>query len=366
MDEQLELIIQQIYAAALDASEWGTVLAAINLVIGAFAGCYAGLEVGLGRYSFRHTAGGDPPWANLWNERCVAPSPVHAIPSPGGASARGAPADADAAASRWHFAPVPPTGTRHVLSGVASTRDGMISLLSFQRRLSQAPFSRAETDFVQRLIPHFAMADRLAAKVGALREDRRLAMTVLDKIDYGIIIVSATGQILMRNRGAERWLASGSVVQAHLGRIRLAVAKDNAALEQLIGAVGADIDRDAGAVDTVGVTDGMRAKILVMPIAHDAQAHPNDGRARVALICTDIDQQRAMAPRLLQRAYGLTPAEVKVATGLANGKAPDELAESLFVSLATIKTHTQHIYQKVGVGRQTELVRLVYGLPPLS
>nr|WP_315401623.1 helix-turn-helix transcriptional regulator [uncultured Duganella sp.] len=345
MDEQLELIIQQIYAAALDASEWGPVLAAINLVIGAFAGCYAGLEVGLGRYSFRHTAGGDTPWGNLWNERCVVPSPVHAIPSAGDA---------------------PPTGTRHVLSGVASTQDGMISLLSFQRRLSQAPFSRADTDFVQRLIPHFAMADRLAAKVGALREDRRLAMTVLDKIDYGIIIVSATGQIHMRNRGAERWLASASVVQAHLGRIRLTVDKDNAALEQLIAAAGADIDRDAGAVDTVGVTDGMRAKILVMPIEHDAQAHPNDGRARVALICTDIDQQRAMAPRLLQRTYGLTPAEVKVATGLANGKAPDELAESLFVSLPTIKTHTQHIYQKVGVSRQTELVRLVYGLPPLS
>jgi len=38
---------------------------------------------------------------------------------------------------------------------------------------------------------------------------------------------------------------------------------------------------------------------------------------------------------------------------------------ALFLSLATIKTHTQNIYQKIGVSRQADLVRLVYGLPAL-
>jgi DNA-binding CsgD family transcriptional regulator len=61
----------------------------------------------------------------------------------------------------------------------------------------------------------------------------------------------------------------------------------------------------------------------------------------------------------------LTAAETRVATGLAGGQTQDELSEALFTSLATVKTHTQHIYQKIGVSRQVDLVRLVYGLPAL-
>lgn len=57
--------------------------------------------------------------------------------------------------------------------------------------------------------------------------------------------------------------------------------------------------------------------------------------------------------------------QTRVATGLAGGQTLDDLGESLFVSIATIKTHTQHIYQKIGVSGQVDLVRLVYGLPAL-
>lgn len=72
-----------------------------------------------------------------------------------------------------------------------------------------------------------------------------------------------------------------------------------------------------------------------------------------------------MASQLLSETYRLTRAETKVVTGLVSGKTQDELADSLCVSLATIKSHTQHIYQKTGLSRQVDLVRLVYGLPAL-
>jgi DNA-binding CsgD family transcriptional regulator len=34
--------------------------------------------------------------------------------------------------------------------------------------------------------------------------------------------------------------------------------------------------------------------------------------------------------------------------------------------MPTIKTHARHIFQKMGIHRQAELVRLVYGLPALA
>lgn len=72
-----------------------------------------------------------------------------------------------------------------------------------------------------------------------------------------------------------------------------------------------------------------------------------------------------MAGSVLKDLYGLTAAETRIATGLASGDTLEELSKRLFVSLATIKTHTQHIFQKTGVGRQAELIRLIYGVPAL-
>lgn len=370
MEELLAGIIQAIYAAAIDPSEWNALLGEISSAIGAVAGFYAGLEVRQGRGAFWYTAGHDKQMALLYNEHYLGldPTLAHIIKTPGKAFAcTDYLSDADVADSRFHSEFMIPNGMRYVLSGVVSMEGSMISLFGFQRLISQVPFSRAETDFVQRLIPHFAMADKVAAKVSTISDARRLAMAVLDRMDYGIVIVSQAGQIRMSNHRAELWLQSGSLVHSHFGRIRLTAPKDNVALDQLIRAAGASDNRDvrAHAIDAVGDKDGMRAKILVLPINNEEQRHLDDNQARVALIITDINQQRAMAPQLLQQSYGLTQAETKVATGLASGKTQDELAESLFVSLATIKTHTQHIYQKVGVSRQVELVRLIYGLPPL-
>lgn len=370
MDELQEVIIQKIYAAALDPNEWDGLLTRITLAIGAVAGFYAGLEVRQGRGAFWYAVGHDDRMARRYNEQYLGRDPTlaHILKTPGKACAcTDYLSAADVAASRFHSEFMIPNGLRYVLSGVVRMEGSMISLFGFQRPAGQAPFSRADTDFVQRLIPHFAMADQVAAKVSTISDARRLAMALLDRMDYGIVIVNQSGQIRMSNQRAELWLRSGSLVHARFGHLRLTAPKDHAALEQLIRAAGAGDNRDvrARAIDTVGDGDGMRARVLVLPIDNEEQRHLDDDQARVAVIITDVNQQRAMAPELLQQSYGLTLAETRVATGLASGKTQDELADSLFVSLATIKTHTQHIYQKVGVGRQVELVRLIYGLPPL-
>jgi DNA-binding CsgD family transcriptional regulator len=260
-----------------------------------------------------------------------------------------------------------PNGIRHVLSGVVSMQGSMISFVGFQRHASQAPFSRAETDFLQRLLPQFAKADQVAAKVGTVSDAKRLAMAVLDRMDYGIIIVDQAGQVRMTNQRAEQWLQSGEVIQSLFGRIRLANARDNAALCGLVrtAAAGDPGDRQARTIETAAAHGGTRVRVAVLPISHAEQRQLDDDQACVALVVSDSRQQRAMAPHVLQESYGLTAAETRVATGLAGGQTQDELSASLFVSLATIKTHTQHIYQKLGISRQVDLVRLVYGLPAL-
>jgi DNA-binding CsgD family transcriptional regulator len=46
------------------------------------------------------------------------------------------------------------------------------------------------------------------------------------------------------------------------------------------------------------------------------------------------------------------------------GQTPQEAADELCVSLATVKTHLQKLFAKTGTGRQVELVQLFERLRP--
>jgi DNA-binding NarL/FixJ family response regulator len=54
---------------------------------------------------------------------------------------------------------------------------------------------------------------------------------------------------------------------------------------------------------------------------------------------------------------GLTPAELRVATLVAEGKTNGEVASALFLTERTVASHLTHIYAKLGVRSRTELAR---------
>ncbi|MDB5437991.1 MAG: hypothetical protein JWM33_418, partial [Caulobacteraceae bacterium] len=60
----------------------------------------------------------------------------------------------------------------------------------------------------------------------------------------------------------------------------------------------------------------------------------------------------------LRAAYGLTEAEGQVATLLAQGSTRAEVAAARRVSLETVRVQSRAIFDKCGVGRQTELMAL--------
>ena len=54
---------------------------------------------------------------------------------------------------------------------------------------------------------------------------------------------------------------------------------------------------------------------------------------------------------------GLTPREHEILGLIAEGLSNREIAERLFVSENTVKSHSSRIFEKMGVGRRTEAVR---------
>ncbi len=62
--------------------------------------------------------------------------------------------------------------------------------------------------------------------------------------------------------------------------------------------------------------------------------------------------------------YGLTGGELRVLLAMAPGLGVKEAAEMLGISEATVRTHVQHIYDKTGTSKQTELMHLFMSATP--
>jgi DNA-binding NarL/FixJ family response regulator len=107
-------------------------------------------------------------------------------------------------------------------------------------------------------------------------------------------------------------------------------------------------------------TDGdRRFLLLAMPLPQALSPHSftggvlDDGRALV--IVRDQTHPAALGGDMLKAIFGLTEAEVAVATSLCGGRSPETIADERGVSLATIRTQVRHILEKAGVRSLREL-----------
>lgn len=60
--------------------------------------------------------------------------------------------------------------------------------------------------------------------------------------------------------------------------------------------------------------------------------------------------------------YQLTAREAEIVELIYQNKSNHEIAELLFISEATVKKHTNHIYHKTGVENREGLIRLIFGV----
>lgn len=69
----------------------------------------------------------------------------------------------------------------------------------------------------------------------------------------------------------------------------------------------------------------------------------------------DLPQALAALNLRAARPFGLTPRELEIIAGVADGATNQELADRLSISVQTVKHHLTHIFDKVGVSTRLEL-----------
>ena len=98
---------------------------------------------------------------------------------------------------------------------------------------------------------------------------------------------------------------------------------------------------------------------------HPVGDHETDlGAWPVAALVLLVDpaQRIAVDPSVAAAALGLTPTQSQVAVLMAQDIAVPEIAARLDRKIATIRSHVNSMYARLGLTRQQQLVRLVQSL----
>lgn len=239
-----------------------------------------------------------------------------------------------------------PFDTRDAERMVAHWFDGSGALAPLQSTSAQ------QGVFVH-LAPHFARAYELHRQSTESDEHRRLLEAALDQLPLGVAVIRASGTILSMNSTLLAMLREHGCLAISAGRL---VSRPQKALADAVQRVTAEpgVDVPLRLEDTNG---GLC--IWVSRLLGDEQANEE---ARLA-VWVASSNARPLAESGLRKLFGTTPAETRLIQQLITGRALDEAAQNLGISINTAKTQLKSVFEKVGVKRQSELVHAVYATP---
>lgn len=164
-----------------------------------------------------------------------------------------------------------------------------------------------------------------------------------------ILVIDITGRLIEATAGARALLADGAALQRCFGRIVAATRADGA---RLAGAL-TKAARDGHARTRFdGAGDSLDADLVAL--------HAEDAAdVRIVIVLKPAWEERRQRLRAAETRFALTPAEARMLATLFEGCSVPEAAERLGVARTTARTHLQRMFDKTGVRRQADLLRLV-------
>jgi DNA-binding CsgD family transcriptional regulator len=228
--------------------------------------------------------------------------------------------------------------------------------LSVERERARGPMERCVVQQLDALRPHLARSALMSARLQL--ERARAAAETLALIGLPALVFDERGKVLAANHLIEaltdhiRWRAQD--------RVSLKDSSADALFHQIIETLNIENAAPTRSFAMRGAEDAATMVAHVIPVRRSAR----DIFVRCAgvLVLTPVTLPQAPPVELVQSLFDLTPAEARVARGLAAGGTVEEIAFSGGVSHNTIRTQVRGVLEKTGCRRQAEVVALLGGI----
>jgi DNA-binding NarL/FixJ family response regulator len=214
------------------------------------------------------------------------------------------------------------------------------------------------------IVPHVRRAT-LIGNILDLHESRGAMLAdSFDTLPIGVFLVDARGGIVFANMAGESLLAEGDILHGPQRTLTLIDAQASRAFRDAIqAAAGGDAALGVrGIALPLSSQPNQRWVAHILPLTSGARRNAAIACAAAAAVFvrkTQIDTPSSMES--IARLYRLTPGELRVFAAVVHVGGVSAVAEALGISEATVKTHLQHLFEKTGLRRQADLVKLIAG-----
>lgn len=233
--------------------------------------------------------------------------------------------------------------------------DGFVVQLKVQRAGEGDLFTPRDRSVLDELMPHIARALRQDSASRVLK-DRQAAVSRPNQ--GALLLLNAQQDVVFVSARAKEWLSQTSRMALRDNHLYLSSYKKQTEFSDLVrycmdergsgmmalpektGAVRLLISFEEAGIDGIFESNGLIA-VFILTIERE-----------------DIDDEGAIAHWL-----GLTEQEARIATRIAQGDRPADIAGALSVSLHTVRHHLKSIYRKTGTHSQSQLTAMVLNLP---
>ncbi len=354
--------IELIYSAASNSREWLLVLKELQKFLNSSAVAWAEYDFARKEGGIIHAVGYDSEYIRRYSDQYAS---LNAWMQPGDWYKKGQVSVGEEILSEEKLAKteyynnwLKPQDFFYRVCAVAKQEDTRICYLEALRSKAQGSYTPSEQRFLSKLLPHIMQA----MKLNDYLWQRAVIGDVLKQQPYGVLVVNKKGQLLFSNDLAKELLDKQDGLYLSGGILYASKAQVDGKLKDLI----------AGATSTLTSTKREPGGLIAAPRSGNqlplwAVVSPLRRKLRrvigqeneVVLIFVNAPEYVGELPNaMLRTLYGFTGAEQRLLRLILKGYRLNEASEELGISPNTTRTHMKHIYDKTGVERQVDLVRL--------
>ncbi len=233
-------------------------------------------------------------------------------------------------------------------------------IFSLERAFRKGPFEDTELLELDALRPHLARAALCSSRL-ALKRAQGMA-AAMEIFGLPAAVLRDGGQLYAANPSFESLIPA--VARDMRGRLVFVNKGADALLDETLRRLAVEGAGGQSRSIPIPATEDRVAMIAhVVPVRGQAGDIFSHGMA--LLVVTPVDRKIVPTAEVLQGLFDLTPAEARVARGIAEGKSIEMIALANGVSRETVRTQLAAVMGKTGLSRQAELASLLNG-PAIS
>ncbi len=246
--------------------------------------------------------------------------------------------------------------------GIRLNDDGSwFDAVAFQYDQSRGNVTEEEAQRLQMFVPHMAQAMVLSRSFSLLKSHFNAVLNMLDHITVGLYLVHQNGSIILANQTGQELLDQrNGVRKSARGKLTVSTPHQQTTLDQAIQTASATAQaqgREKTVTMAVSKPSGHDNYYVEVSALKDTN-HELDGVFKGAIVSViDPDRSEPINIQGMQQIYGLTAAELSVASLFLEGLSNAEIAETRGVGNDTIKSQIQSILTKTRSRNRTEMVR---------